>query len=309
MAQYIVLGSGGHQLMKKLGKEPDIYHFNEAHALPAAYALLSEVDDLEAARERIVFTTHTPIAAGNEIHDFRHLKSMSFFCGLSDDQISKYTVNDGYSFNQTLNALYLSGLSNGVSQMHGDTARRMWQGYDDITPEIIAITNAQNRKYWADEDMYKAVSKNSLKSFKVLKRKAKERLCAYVAVETGKVMDPDVCTIVWARRFATYKRADMITYELDRFKALMLDTKRPVQVIWAGKPYPGDDGAIQIFNRLAQLCEQYDHCAVLPGYELELSRLLKAGADVWLNTPRVTREASGTSGMTAAMNGAINFST
>ena len=309
MAQYIVLGSGGHQLMSKLGVEPDVYHFNEAHALPAAYALLCEVDDLETVREKIVFTTHTPIAAGNEIHDFRHLKSMSFFCGLSEDQIEKYTVNDGYSFNQTLNAMYLSGLSNGVSQMHGDTARRMWQGYDEITPEIIAITNSQNRKYWADEEMYKAVDKNNQKAFLKQKRWWKERLFDYVESKTGKRMDPNVCTIVWARRFATYKRADMIAYELEHFKELMLDNETPVQVIWAGKPYPGDDGAINTFNHLAQLVTQYDRAAVLAGYELELSKLLKAGSDVWLNTPRVTREASGTSGMTAAMNGSVNCST
>lgn len=309
MAQYIVLGSGGHQLMSKLGINPDVYHFNEAHALPAAYALLSEVNDLETARQKIIFTTHTPIAAGNEIHDMRHLKSMSFFCGLSDEQIESFTVNDGYTFNQTLNALFLSRLSNGVSQMHGDTARKMWQDYDEITPDIIAITNAQKADYWADQKMYKAVKANDLVAFTKQKRAAKKELFDLIKGATGKTLDPKVCTIVWARRFATYKRADMITYELERFKELMLDSERPVQMIWAGKPYPGDGGAIDVYNQLSQLSKNYEKCVVLPGYELELSRLMKGGADIWLNTPRVTREASGTSGMTASMNGAVNCST
>lgn len=309
MAQYIVLGSGGHQLMKKLGVEPEVYHLNEAHALPAAYAMLAETDDLEAVRDKIVFTTHTPIAAGNEIHDFRHLKSMSFFCGLSDEQIERYTVNDGYTFNQTLNALFLSRLSNGVSQMHGETARRMWQGYDDITPEIIAITNSQDEVYWADDAMYEAVEANDRDGYIKLKHARKKRLFDLIYSATGKRFRTDVLTIVWARRFATYKRADMITYELDRFKELMLDSKKPVQMIWSGKPYPGDHGAIEIWNRISHICNQYEHCVILPGYELELSRMLKAASDVWLNTPRVTREASGTSGMTAAMNGSVNMST
>ena len=309
MARYIVLGSGGHQLMKKLGHSPDVYHFNEAHALPAAYALLSEVDDLEAVREKIVFTTHTPIAAGNEVHDVRHLKNMSFFCGLSDEQIEKFTVHDGYTFNQTLNALYLSRIANGVSQMHGATARKMWQGYEDITPPILAITNSQDKDYWADKQMYAAVKANKRKNFVKLKHAAKQRLFDLIKERTGKTLDPEICTMVWARRFATYKRADMITYELEHFKNLMRDTKQPIQIIWAGKPYPGDDGAIQVLNTLSAISQEFEHCTVLAGYELELSRILKAGADVWLNTPRVTREASGTSGMSAAMNGAINFST
>jgi len=309
MAQYIVLGAGGHQLLRKLGQVPEVYHFNEAHALPAAYALLSELDDLEAVRKKIVFTTHTPIAAGNEVHDVRHLKSMSFFCGLSDEQIDKFTVHDGYTFNQTLNALYLSRIANGVSQMHGETARKMWKGYDDVTPPILAITNAQDKDYWADKSMYVAVKANKRKSFEKQKHAAKQRLFDLIKERTGKTFDPEICTMVWARRFATYKRADMITYELEHFKNLMRDTTHPIQIIWAGKPYPGDHGAIQVLNTLSGICDEFEHGTVLAGYELELSRILKAGADVWLNTPRVTREASGTSGMSAAMNGAVNFST
>jgi starch phosphorylase len=114
---------------------------------------------------------------------------------------------------------------------------------------------------------------------------------------------------VWCRRFAEYKRADLITKDVEHFERMMKDTERPVQIIWAGKPYPQDQGAVDVFNRLVNLSRNYDRCVVVTGYELGLSKILKGGADVWLNTPRVTREASGTSGMTAAMNGSLNFST
>jgi glycogen phosphorylase len=137
----------------------------------------------------------------------------------------------------------------------------------------------------------------------------KRKLFALVADQTGKLFDPEVLTIVWARRYAEYKRADLITADLERFANIIDNIDRPVQMIWAGKPYPMDYNAISTFNRLVHMSKKFKNAAVLVGYELYLSRLLKNGADIWLNTPRITREASGTSGMTAAMNGAVNFST
>jgi len=115
-------------------------------------------------------------------------------------------------------------------------------------------------------------------------------------------------TIVWARRFAEYKRPDLLLYDLKRFAKLITSVDRPVQIIWAGKPYPFDHDAIHTFNELIRVGRHYKNMAVLTGYELELSRYLKHGSDIWLNTPRITREASGTSGMTASMNGSIHFS-
>lgn len=130
-----------------------------------------------------------------------------------------------------------------------------------------------------------------------------------MADQTGKIFNPDVFTIVWARRFAGYKRANLLTTDEERFLKLMTDTKYPVQIIWAGKPYPVDHPAISEFNQLVHLSTKFKNMAVLTGYELALSKRLKQAADIWLNNPRVPREASGTSGMTAAMNGAVNFST
>jgi starch phosphorylase len=130
-----------------------------------------------------------------------------------------------------------------------------------------------------------------------------------VADQTGKLFNPNIFTIVWARRFAGYKRADLITRDQARFAALMSNKKYPVQIIWAGKPYPVDYPAINDFNYLVNLSKQFNNVAVCIGYELSLSKRLKQAADLWMNNPRVPREASGTSGMTAAMNGAVNLST
>ena len=137
----------------------------------------------------------------------------------------------------------------------------------------------------------------------------KKRAFDVVADQTGKLFNPDVFTIVWARRFAGYKRAELLTRDVERFEALLNNPKYPVQIIWAGKPYPVDYPAISDFNMLVHLSKKYDHVAVCIGYELGLSKRLKQASDLWLNNPRVPREASGTSGMTAAMNGAVNCST
>jgi len=140
-------------------------------------------------------------------------------------------------------------------------------------------------------------------------RHLKKRAFDLVANQSGKLMDPDVLSIVRARRFAGYKRAELITRDKKRFEALLSNKKYPVQIIWAGKPYPVDYPAISDFNHLVHLSKDYPNVAVCTGYELHLSKRLKQSADIWLNNPRVPREASGTSGMTAAMNGAVNFST
>jgi starch phosphorylase len=184
----------------------------------------------------------------------------------------------------------------------------MWGHYANIAP-IHAITNAQNWKYWADKHLYRFMEDVNDEAFDDRKRHLKKRAFDLVADQTGKLMNPDVFTIVWARRFAGYKRADLLTRDLARFEKLLNNKEFPVQIIWAGKPYPVDYPAISEFNHLIHLSKNYKNVAVCIGYELSLSKRLKQAADVWLNNPRVPREASGTSGMTAAMNGAVNLST
>jgi starch phosphorylase len=308
VAQYILLGVGGARLMEELNFNPDKYHLNEAHGLPAAFYMLNKFKSVDEVRARLVFTTHTPEEAGNEKHDIYLCHKMSYFCGLSLDETRKLSGIHDDQFNHSLVALRLAKIANGVSRLHGDVSRKMWNTYTNICP-IISITNAQNWKYWADKQLYNFKEEGNDAAFDDRKRYLKKRSFEIVADQTGKIFDPNVLTIVWARRFAGYKRADLITRDAERFNKLTSHTDYPVQIIWAGKPYPLDYPAITDFNHLVHLSKGYKNIAVLIGYELALSKRLKQAADIWLNNPRVPREASGTSGMTAAMNGAVNFST
>ncbi len=309
VAQYILLGVGGAKLVDVLGFNPELYHLNEAHGLSAAFYLYEKYNrKIEEVKKRLVFTTHTPEEAGNEKHDIFLCHKMSYFCGLSIDEVKKLTNNPDDAFNHSLVALRFAHIANGVSKLHGHVSRAMWGRYDGICP-IISITNAQNWRYWADKQLFRFKEAGDDYGIDDRKKYLKKRAFDIVADQTGKLFDPDVFTIVWARRFAGYKRAGLITTDTERFKKLLTSTKYPVQVIWAGKPYPVDHPAISEFNQLVYLSKEYKNMAVLTGYELALSKRLKQAADCWLNNPRVPREASGTSGMTAAMNGAINFST
>lgn len=309
VAQYILLGVGGAKLMDMLGFNPTLYHLNEAHGLSAAFYLYGKFNrKIDEVKKRLVFTTHTPEEAGNEKHDIFLCHKMSYFCGLSVDEVKKLTGINDDAFNHSLVALRFAHLANGVSELHGHVSRAMWSKYDDICP-IISITNAQNYRYWADKQLYRFKEAGDDYGIDDRKKYLKKRAFDIVADQTGKLFNPDVFTIVWARRFAGYKRAGLITTDEQRFKKLLSNTKYPVQIIWAGKPYPVDHPAISEFNQLVYLSKGYKNVAVLTGYELALSKRLKQAADCWLNNPRVPREASGTSGMTASMNGAINFST
>jgi starch phosphorylase len=310
VAQFILLGVGGAKLLDEIGFNPEVYHLNEAHGLSAAFYLYNKFGrNIDEVKKRLVFTTHTPEEAGNEKHDIFLCHKMSYFCGLTVEETKKLTgMPDDNQFNHSLAALRFARIANGVSQLHGEVSRHMWSKHENIC-EILAITNAQNWRYWADKQLYRFREDGADEAFDDRKKWMKKRAFELVADQTGKVFDPNVFTIVWARRFAGYKRANLITRDIQRFNELMSNSKYPVQIIWAGKPYPVDYPAISEFNELVHLSKNYKNVAVLVGYELALSKRLKQASDCWLNNPRVPREASGTSGMTAAMNGAVNFST
>lgn len=308
IAQCMLLGLGGAKLVDLLGYAPDVYHLNEAHALPAAFYLYQKLGSADKVRERLVFTTHTPEEAGNEKHDIGQLNELGFFGDMPLDTVRAISGIQDSVFNHSLVALRLSRQANGVSKLHGEVARQMWGRYEGICP-ITHVTNAQNQRYWTDPAIESARLASDTNAIAVRKKEMKRSLLQVVADQVGKLFDPNVLTLVWARRFATYKRPDLLTQDAERFERLLTQSKYPVQLIWAGKPYPMDSGAVEAFNRLYYLSHLYPNMAVLTGHELGLSKLLKDGADGWLNTPIVTREASGTSGMTAAMNGAVNIST
>ncbi|MDP4619703.1 MAG: alpha-glucan family phosphorylase [Sediminibacterium sp.] len=308
VAQFILLGVGGAKLIDELNFEPEVYHLNEAHGFSSAFYLLNKYKSLDEVKKRLVFTTHTPEEAGNEKHDIYLCYKMSYFCGLSLDEVRKLTGIDDDQFNHSLAALRFARKANGVSELHGHVSRALWGKYEGICP-ITHVTNAQNWRYWADKQLYRFAESNDDTGFDDRKMYLKKRAFEIVADQTGKLFDPNVLTIVWARRFAGYKRADFLSWHMDRFEKLLSNKKYPVQIIFAGKPYPVDYPAISQFNNLVHLSKNYNNVAVLIGYELGLSKRMKQASDVWLNNPRVPREASGTSGMTAAMNGAVNFST
>ena len=308
IAQYILLGIGGAKLLEAINHNVEQYHFNEAHALPAAFRLMEKLGDIEKVKEQLVFTTHTPVKAGNEVNDPYMLHNMGFFNGFSIQEVEEMVGFENGMFNHTLAALRMSKVSNAVSKKHCEVSKEMWGGFDGIC-DIIPITNAQNKAYWTDSELEKSHAKKDDKKFLKRKVELKKELFKLVADQTGKILDPNVLTIVWARRFAGYKRADLIARDVERFEKLLNNKDYPVQIIWAGKPYPLDHGAVSTFNWLVHFTRKYHNATILTGYELSLSALMKKGSDVWLNNPRIPLEASGTSGMTAAMNGSLNFST
>jgi starch phosphorylase len=307
IAQEIVLGIGGFKVLEALNRKVDVYHLNEGHAVTLAFALYNKFGDRQKVREHLVFTTHTPEKAGNEEHNIHLLSKMGFFDGLSVEKVKEITEMPDDNFSLTLAALRLSKIANSVSKIHQEVSNEMWSSYPNVA-KIINVTNAQNRRYWVDKALVQALDEHEDYEIIARKKHLKRILFDLVADQTGKMFDPDVLTLVWSRRFAEYKRPGLIKYDMERFKKLIERDERPIQVIWAGKPYPTDSNAINIFNELIYHSKHLKRVAVLFRYELTLSQILKRGADVWLNTPRITREASGTSGMSACMNGAIHFS-
>ncbi|MFN8416702.1 MAG: alpha-glucan family phosphorylase [Cytophagaceae bacterium] len=307
IAQSIVLGVGGAKVLEALQYHTDIYHINEAHALPVAYYLYEKSNSWKQVKNQLVFTTHTPEKAGNESHSIDLLRQASFFQHAHWDEAIGKGVVDGGMFDYTLAALRMAKKANAVSKIHGDVSRAMWSSYEGICP-IDHITNSQHVGFWTDKILLQAYHENNMDKFRERKLELKEKLFEEIADQEGDLLSPNVLTIVWARRFAGYKRPDLILRHYERFIHLVNRIEMPIQFIWAGKPYPKDQPAIDLFNQIKRMTKELSRVAILVGYELSLSKLLKQGSDVWLNNPRFSREASGTSGMTAAMNGTINLS-
>ncbi|MBP7212305.1 alpha-glucan family phosphorylase [bacterium] len=300
IAQETVLGIAGIKILQTVGYKFDVIHMNEGHALPAAFELLRQYNgNLEEVQKRTVFTTHTPVAAGNEVHWVDTLVQGGFFAGCSREQA---VALGGENFSLTVAALRMSRIANAVSQLHGLVANKMWEWVDGRCP-IRAITNAVNLHYWQDKRIGAAKTPQELLD---VKREMKAELFKYIADTAGKRFDPDVLTITWARRFADYKRAWLILMDKDRLNKL-LDANK-IQIIFAGKFHPDDVMGKEMFNKILSRSHSLKNVVVLPGYELELSGKLKRGSDIWLNTPLRPFEASGTSGMSANMNGTLHLS-
>ena len=300
IAQETILGIAGVRVLQKVGYNFDVIHMNEGHALPAAFELLRQYNgDLEEVKKKTVFTTHTPVAAGNEVHWVDTLMEGGFFAGCSRERAVQL---GGENFSLTVAALRMSRIANAVSQLHGLVANKMWEWVDGRCP-IRAITNAVNLHYWQDKRMSGDASDEELLNAKL---EMKKKLFKYIANVAGKRFDPNVLTITWARRFADYKRAWLILMNKERIEKLLNENK--IQIIFAGKFHPDDVMGKEMFNKLLNRSHTLKNVVVLPGYELKLSGMLKRGSDIWLNTPLRPFEASGTSGMSANANGALHLS-
>ena len=305
IAAAILLGAGGARLLEVLKIEIEVFHLNESHALPLAFYLYNKYKNTDEVKKRLVYTNHTSEEAGNKKSNIAFLDKIGFFCDIPIAEIIAISGSKGNDIDHTLTALRLARIANGVSEIHQKTLIKFWGKQEGIC-EIISVTNAQCFSYWHDKEMYQNLSEINF-NMNLLKKKRKKILFEIVADQCGEIYDENICTIIFAKRFAGYKRADLLLQDLERFENLINNKQRPVQIIWAGKPYPMDYYGIGVFDKIVNVCKAHNNCAILVGYELTLSKSLKSGADIWLNNPRMYHEASGTSGIAAAMNGAVNI--
>src|SRR5262249_5270217 len=303
VAQEMLLGVGGARALAKLGIEIDTYHFNEGHAVFAGVEMIAERMaagmEFRAAwrtvRDRIVFTTHTPIPAGNEGHPLAELRRLRASRELVDAEMRAI---GGDPFNMTVAGLRLARRANGVSQLHGEVSRAMWRGVEGAS-EIIAITNGVHVPTWQDPAVRAARDADVLWD---AHRAPKAELIADVLARTGVRLDPHVLTIRLARPAAPYKRADLILPDPPRSQPPL--GGRRGKLVVAGKAHPDDAEGKQLVATLVNASRRYAGSVVfVPDYSMALARRLTRGADVWLNTPLRPLEACGTSGMKAALNG------
>lgn len=309
IAQEIVLGIGGVKAMRALGIPIDVYHFNEGHAALAAVELIREKmssgstfeEAWKATRQEVVFTTHTPIKEGNETHPLDRLEYMGAFNGLTRSQMERI---GGEPFNMTVAGLRLSRISNGVAELHAVTANKMWKEVAGRSP-IIAITNAIHTPTWVDERITRAYEENG--DLWAVHQELKQELISFVRARTGVLLSADRLLIGFSRRAAPYKRSDLIFSQPERIEPY-LESGR-IQIIFSGKAHPLDDVGKRIVTNLVAMMKRYPGSVVfLENYDMEIGAMLTRGSDIWLNNPRRPLEASGTSGMKAAMNGVLNCS-
>ena len=319
--QEILLGVGGVRALAALGLRPTVFHLNEGHS---AFLVLERVRELlergvsfEEALARVrlatVFTTHTPVPAGNERFDVELARRYLRPLGVPVDEVLALGAASPADpvFGMTPLALRVSGRANAVSQLHGLVSRQMWAplwpGRDPKDVPIGHVTNGVHGRTWQAEEL-RGRTPAAAELWRI-HRSRKERLLAYVTEHTGQTLDPDALTVGFARRFAGYKRAWLLFSQPERIARLLGDPDRPVQVLVAGKAHPADGEGKAILASVVRSARASEGRVVfLTGYDITVARLLVQGVDVWVNTPRRGEEASGTSGMKAALNGVPNLS-
>lgn len=369
ISQEILLGMGGVRALRALGYEPTAWHMNEGHsafltlerALEYVRTGLSFERAVDLVSRTNIFTTHTPVPAGNDEFPLwlidKYFTQVWVELGMTrEDFIEIARIKQswgGEAFSMPILALKLSGFRNGVSELHGEVARTMWQFlWPEKEPEevpISYITNGVHTETWLarrmgilysrylgsdwtehldDPNLWAHVENIPDDELWRVRRHLKRKLVAYIinrarsqwqtgqqhpvqTIASGVLLDPYALTIGFARRFATYKRADLIFRDYDRLLSVVTNARMPVQFIFAGKAHPADEPGKQLIQRVYRAVKDArfgGRLVFLEDYDMNIARYLTQGVDVWLNTPRRPREASGTSGMKAAMNGVLNFS-
>ncbi len=332
LSQEVILGFGGIAMLRALGYERvQAYHMNEGHSALLALALLEGIEkrpdtvapaeaDREAVREQCVFTTHTPVAAG---HDKFPVDLVRRVLG---DKRADLLEGAGCLLNGELNlthtALVFSRYVNGVSMRHEEISRGMFPNYP-----INSITNGVHAATWTCEPFQGLYDRHMpewrrdnfylryaisipLEEIHKTHAEAKRGLVREVSSRTGRELDPDVMTIGFARRATAYKRADLLFADIERLKRIV-DAAGPLQMVYAGKAHPRDEGGKTLIRAVHQAAEALAgvvRVVYLPDYDMSVARLMCSGVDLWLNTPLKPYEASGTSGMKAALNGVPSLS-
>ncbi len=368
ISQEMLLGIGGVRALRKLGFAPTVWHMNEGHAAFMVLERLREYltdgysfeDAAQQVRSSNVFTTHTPVPAGNDEFPLwlvdKYFANLWPKLGLSRDQfidLARHTVNWGEAFSMPALALRHSDGRNAVSELHGHVSRKMWQYiWPGVAVEDVPITHITNgihtgtwlarrllhlyERYLGPEwlehvddlDVWELINNIPDEQLWTVRLHLKRKLAAYVrerarqrwlrggwqpsqVVASGVLIDPYVLTIGFARRFAPYKRANLVFRDVERLMHIINDPYMPVQIIFAGKSHPDHEGGkllIQEVYRAVKRPESGGRLVFLEEYDMNLARYLVQGVDVWMNTPRRPNEASGTSGEKAALNGVLNFS-
>ena len=370
--QELLLGIGGFKALLAMGYDPEVCHMNEGHAgflslARIAHLVNDEGYDPDVALEVVwrsnVFTTHTPVPAGNEVFDLGLLRPyLSVFAQeahLDPERVIRWGIPIGDrdhagEMSMTVFGLRLANYSNGVSRLHGEVARDMWK---HLWPQRAAaetpikhITNGVHITSWVSTRLWSLYERYLTPKWSCNPSKAQlneglaalpdeelwmaHELCRQslvrkvrrmmqnnfryltngennAPVKKNSSLDPDILTIGFARRFATYKRGTLLLRNPARLLALLKDKNRPVQFIFAGKAHPADDEGKKLIQELIQFAQRenvQNKLVFLENYDIGMARSLVQGVDVWLNTPRRPQEASGTSGMKAAINGVINCS-
>jgi len=321
LAQEIVLGIGGVRALEALGyKTIDKYHMNEGHAALGTLELFKRCNNVEKVREQCVFTTHTPVAAGHDQFD------LSFARPMVGDMLPESVLNE-ITFENKLNmtrlALYFSHYVNGVAKKHGEVSRLMFPGYS-----IDSITNGVHTPTWVCDSFQRLFDKHMpgwrsdpyiLRSaFSIDKSEiwaahmiAKKNLIDFINNRYNVGMNYEHFTIGFARRQTPYKRPDLLISDPDRLRQIA-EKVGNIQIIYSGKAHPkdglGKEGIKRIFDTMKSINGKVK-IAYIHNYDIAIGKMMTAGVDIWLNTPRRPKEASGTSGMKAAHNGIPHFST